>query len=443
MNQEIKLKKESGPVSIHSLSHDGRGIATINHKTTFLEGALPNEIVTYKVTQQRKQFGFAKTTEVLKVSPDRIDPVCTHFGICGGCTLQHMNIESQRKFKEQTFLEQLFHFGKVQPSSILPPLYFNSVGYRRKARLGVKFVIKKNKLLVGFREKGSHYLADLSRCEVLHPLVGNKIEALADLVTSLSLCHQIPQIEVAIGDQTVALVFRHLAPLIEHDKEKLISFGTMHDFHIYLQPNSPLPITKLWPGSTDHRLTYTLSDYGLTFSFHPLDFTQINLEVNRLMVKQALSLLDLRPTDRVLDLFCGIGNFTLPIARTVHHVTGIEGHDEMVLRAKENASLNGLNNVRYESANLTAPCEKASWCNGATYNKILLDPPRVGAKEMLPYFNAFRAQKIVYISCNPATLARDAYQLVHQYGFNLKQVGTIDMFPHTSHIEAMAVFEKT
>lgn len=445
MNQNVKLDKEKNcaTTTIHSLSHDGRGIATINNKTTFISEALPNEVVAYKITQKHSRYDLAEATELLSTSSMRVTPPCQHFGVCGGCSLQHMSTESQVQLKQETLLQQLLHFGKVEPLELLPPLHVNSIGYRRKARLGVKFVIKKNKLLVGFREKSSRYLADLTRCEVLHPLIGENLEKLSDLIASLNLYRQIPQVEIAIGDITAALVFRHLEPLSLEDKEKLIAFGSLHHFHIYLQPNSPLPITKLYPASTPDRLHYTLPDYQLEFAFHPLDFTQINLEMNRLMVKQAVSLLDLNANDRVLDLFCGIGNFTLPIARHVNDVTGVEGSIDMIERAKENASHNNIHHARYYAADLTKPDSQAPWIRRTTYNKILLDPPRAGAKEILPFFAEFSAQKIVYISCNPSTLARDAGELVHQYGYRLKQAGIMNMFPHTSHIEAMAVFQKT
>lgn len=444
MNQNVKLDKEkdSATAEIHSLSHDGRGIATINNKTTFISGALPDEKVTYKITQKRSHYHNAEALAILTPSSDRVDPPCQHFGLCGGCSLQHMSAKMQLQLKQETLLNQLKHFGHVTPEAILPPLNANSLGYRRKARLGVKFVIKKNKLLVGFREKSSNYLADLERCVVLHPKVGEHFAELSQLIASLESYRHIPQIEVAIGDQDAALVFRHLEPLALADKEKLLAFGKAYDFHLYLQPNPPAPIEKIWPDDHTPRLTYTLPDYDLEFLFHPLDFTQINLEMNRLMVNQAITLLALKDEDRVLDLFCGIGNFTLPIARHVRHVTGIEGGAEMVLRAKDNAEHNKIVNVDFYEANLMEPPTYAPWMK-VQYDKILLDPPRAGAKELLPYIPQFGAKKIVYVSCNPATLARDAGELVHQYGYQLKLAGIMNMFPHTSHIEAMALFDKS
>lgn len=442
MNKFVKLdnKKERAMTKIHALSHDGRGITTINNKTTFVAGALVDETVTYNITNKRSSYNDAEVLEVIEPSPARMTPPCQHFGVCGGCSLQHMSMNAQLELKQKTLLDQLQHFGQVKPEFIIPPLTANTVGYRRKARLGVKFVIKKNKLLVGFREKSSRYLADLERCIVLHPAIGERFHELSAVIASLTHYNAIPQVEVAIGDTDVALVFRHLEPVTDADQEKLIAFAKQFNFQIYLQPNPPLPIQKLWPLSEAHRLSYTLPDYQLEFLFHPLDFTQINLEMNRLMVKQALEFLNLSPNDNVLDLFCGIGNFTLPIARHAKTVVGIEGGDEMVQRAAENAAHNGITNTTYFAANLMEPKESAPWMK-TKYDKVLLDPPRAGAKEILPFLSKCGASKIVYVSCNPATLARDAGELVHQYGYRLTHAGIMNMFPHTSHIEAMAVFE--
>lgn len=445
MNKNVKLdkKKESVTVTakVHALSHDGRGIATVDNKKTFISGALPNETVAIHIFHKRSHYHEAEIRDILEVSSDRAIPPCSHFGVCGGCSLQHINMDRQLQLKQETLLDHLKHFGQVIPSELLLPLNAMTTGYRRKARLGVKFVIKKNKVLVGFREKSSRYLADLNRCVILHPRVGEHLQTLRQLVANLACYQEIPQIEVAMGDHDIALIFRHLSDLSESDKEQLIAFARQHNFHLYLQPNPPHPIYKLWPDDNRPRLTYTLPDYQLEFLFHPLDFTQINLEINRLMVKQAVELLDLRPNDHVLDLFCGIGNFTLPIAKQVKQVTGIEGSMEMVDRANENAKHNNLANIDFHAANLMEPTPKAPWIK-PNYDKILIDPPRAGAKEMLSYFKHFAAKRIVYVSCNPATLARDAGELVHQYGYQLRQAGIMNMFPHTSHIEAMAIFEK-
>ncbi|OGT60636.1 MAG: hypothetical protein A3E85_02720 [Gammaproteobacteria bacterium RIFCSPHIGHO2_12_FULL_45_12] len=428
---------------VHALSHDGRGIATLQNKTTFIAGALPNETVTYQLTRKRGTYNEAEVADIITPSDERLVPPCQHFGLCGGCSLQHMSINAQLQMKQQALLEQLKHFGQVTPNAMMPPLSAASTGYRRKARLGVKFVIKKDKMLVGFREKSSRYLADIESCIVLHPKVGTQLIGLEQLVLSLETYQQIPQIEMAMGDETTALVFRHLTPLPETDIQKLISFGKTQGFAIYLEPNPPQAVHQIWPQDQPERLTYTLPDFSLEFLFHPLDFTQINLEMNRLMVQLAITQLALTPLDTVLDLFCGIGNFTLPIARQARHVTGIEGSMEMVERAQANAAHNQISNTRFYAANLfdAKPAEN-DWMRQQNYDKILLDPPRAGAKEILPFLNTLGAQKIVYISCNPATLARDAGELVNQFHYQLTRVGIINMFPHTSHIEAMAVFDK-
>lgn len=454
-NDNLDKKINLYTAEIRALSHDGRGIATIDNKTTFLAGALPGETVHYNIHQKKAQFNEGSILEVITPSPERATPPCEHFGVCGGCSLQHMNPRMQLELKQQTLLDQLKHFGQVVPESILPPLSANTEGYRRKARLGVKFVIKKDKLLVGFREKSSSYLADLKRCVVLHPAIGERFDELSALIRSLEAYRHIPQIEVAIGDTDVALVFRHMEPLSEDDKNKLVAFGEKFEFHIYLQPNPPEKVHRIWPGDNDASLdpahqsqktqpgyiSYTLPDENLEFLFHPLDFTQVNLEMNRLMVHQAISLLDLQATDQVLDLFCGIGNFTLPLARHAQHVTGIEGGDEMVKRGQANAEHNQISNVTFYAANLFEPGTTSPWMK-QSYNKILLDPPRAGAREILPFCAASGASRIVYVSCNPATLARDAGDLVNVYGYKLVAAGVMNMFPHTAHIEAMAVFEK-
>lgn len=437
----IKEKNLPSETQIQALSHEGRGIALINNKTTFIEGALPGETVTYQITQKHSNYQEAKLIEVINASSERVKAPCPHFNLCGGCSLQHMIVTTQIAFKQQTVLDQLKHIAHVIPKEILPPLSAETTGYRRKARLGVKFVIKKNKLLVGFREKSSRYLADLEKCVVLYPAIGEHFQALRELVSSLEIYQQIPQIEIAVGDSDAALVFRHLAPISLSDQEKLINFGKQHSFHIYLQPNSPEKISKIWPADNIERLSYSLPDHHINFLFHPLDFTQINLQVNRLMVNQAIELLELNENDSVLDLFCGIGNFTLPIARRVKQIVGIEGSEEMVARAKENALHNNLHHPEFYAANLDKSQTNPAWTN-RKYDKILLDPPRAGAKEMLTDIEKFSAKRILYVSCHSATFARDAAILTQQFNYQLTKLGIINMFPHTSHIETMAVFER-
>ncbi|OGT38725.1 MAG: hypothetical protein A3F11_03805 [Gammaproteobacteria bacterium RIFCSPHIGHO2_12_FULL_37_14] len=442
MNIKEKPKNSLEPAlaQISSFSHDGRGIALIQNKTTFIEGSLPGEIVSYKMVRKHTHFNEAKTIDVLHASQDRAIPPCHHFDLCGGCSLQHLSISTQLALKQQAVLDQLKHIGRVEPEVVMPPLSANTSGYRRKARLGVKFVIKKNKVLVGFREKASRYLADLDQCVILHPQVGEHLQELSQLIASLEMYQHIPQIEIAIGDTDVALVFRCLIPITLGDKEKLISFGKQYLFQIYLQPNLPAQIEKIWPENCPQRLSYTLPNQQIELLFHPLDFTQINLEANRLMVTKAIELLELNANDTVLDLFCGIGNFTLPIARYARHVTGVEGNQEMIDRAKQNALHNHIQNTDFYVSNLEKPITTATWLN-KQYDKILLDPPRVGAKEILMYCKQFSPKRLVYISCHSATLARDAEILSNQLGYRLTQIGIINMFPHTAHIETIAVFD--
>jgi len=437
------LNEKQSACTIDSLSHDGRGITTLNGKTSFIYGALPQEEVLCQLTKRHSRYNEGEVLEILKPAKNRVTPACAHFSLCGGCSMQHMDDNHQVRFKEQMLLEQLHHFGKVTPESILPPLMGKTWHYRRKARLGVRYVRKKERVLVGFREKSTNYLTDIESCAVLHASVGLKISALQELIRSLSQFEQIPQIEVAVGDTETALIFRHMTDLPQSDLDKLQAFAQSHQLHIYLQPNSPKPLSKLWPLNSSEFLHYSLKmpRKELTMTFHPLDFIQVNGEINQALIHQALELLDVQTSDDVLDLFCGLGNFTLPIALQAKQVIGVEGSDLMVQRATMNALHNNIDNASFYSANLMEPSATTDWMN-KKYDKILLDPPRTGAKEIIAHFKKFSAQKICYVSCNPATLARDAGELVHTHHYKLKKVGVVNMFPHTAHIEAIALFEK-
>jgi 23S rRNA (uracil1939-C5)-methyltransferase len=429
--------------TITGLSHDGRGIAAVEDgKTTFISGALPGEKVTYKLTKKHSRYNEGEVVEIIEASPERITPDCSHFGVCGGCSMQHMAMDAQVHFKQKILLEQLKHFGHVVPESLLTPITANIWGYRRKARLGARYVRKKEKMLVGFREKATGVLADLESCLILHPSIGKRLPEICKTIASITQFDQIPQIEVAVGDNAAALIFRHMTDLPDEDLDKLIALGKTFELEIYLQPNAPAELQKIWPLDQNYRLSYGLPDYQLEMQFHPLDFTQVNAEVNPMMIKQALQLLNPQATDKILDLFCGLGNFTLPIARYAEHVVGIEGSQEMVTRGYDNAKHNNISNVEFHAANLAViPETRPAWMK-KHYDKILLDPPRTGAKEIIELFPKFGAKSIVYVSCNPATLARDAGELVNKQGYKLKCVGVINMFPQTSHIEAIALFEK-
>ncbi|NLO79652.1 MAG: 23S rRNA (uracil(1939)-C(5))-methyltransferase RlmD [Xanthomonadaceae bacterium] len=424
---------------IAALSPEGRGVAHVDGQTVFVWGALPGERVLFRPLRRRRGIVEAEVVEVLQPSPDRIEPACRHFGVCGGCSLQHVSPQRQRRLKSDMLRTQFERIGKVEPEEWLPPLHGEAWGYRRKARLGVKLVAKKGGVLVGFRERSSSLIAPLERCEVLDPRVGHILPQLAELVEGLSVPRQLPQIEVAIGDNAVGLVFRHLAPLTHGDHEKLATFGRQHGFQIYLQPGDESTVHLLWPEQGE--LTYRLPDFDVELAFRPTDFTQVNAEINRLMVSRAVELLDPQPQEAVLDLFCGLGNFTLPLARRAARAVGVEGEPGLVERAHANARRNGLDNCEFHVADLSRDISGLPWMQ-RRYDKLLLDPARSGAAEAVPHIARLGAGRIVYVSCNPATLARDAGMLVHDHGYRLRAAGIIDMFPNTAHVESIAVFEQ-
>ncbi|MBI3773897.1 MAG: 23S rRNA (uracil(1939)-C(5))-methyltransferase RlmD [Gammaproteobacteria bacterium] len=427
------------PAVIGSLSHDGRGVAHIEGKTIFIEGALPGEEVMFKYLARHRHFDEGVSVEIKLPSPQRVAPQCKHFEICGGCSLQHLDAHDQILVKQKILLENFRRIGKVEPTEVLVPLTGDVWGYRRKARLGCKYVIKKQKMVIGFREKRSAFLADLETCEVLHPAIGQRLDELRVLVHSLKIFDRIPQIELAVSDTATALVFRHLDALIEDDLAKLCDFGVKTGFHIYLQPKGPDSVHLLWPDHSE--LSYRLSEFDLELFFRPTDFTQVNYSINPAMVSRAIQLLDIQPQDRVLDLFCGLGNFTLPLTRHARHVVGVEGDELLVKQGRENARRNGLVNVEFHGANLTLAPHAQPWF-GQGFDKILLDPPRTGAYEIVQHIAEFGAKKIVYVACDPATLARDAGVLVNEAGYRLVSAGVMDMFPHTTHVESIALFER-
>jgi len=427
--------KALAEVLVQSLSHEGRGVALVNGKTVFLDGALPGERVQFFYARRRARYDEGRVVRVLEAAPARVTPLCPHFGTCGGCSLQHLAPGQQLQHKQTVVLEELQRIGGIQPEALLPPLTGSDWGYRRKARLAVKFVTRKNAVLVGFREKYSHLVADLISCEVLHPSVGTRIRALRALIGELSIYDKIPQIEIAVGDAATALVFRHLAELLSSDIEKLKAFSERHRISIFLQSGGLESIRPLWPLNPPP-LNYTLED-GLSVYFHPADFIQVNAELNRCMVSRVLELLDVQPSHQVLELFSGVGNFSLPIAKRAATLTALEGDVALVSRARANAKRNGIDNIRFRLANLTdpAPCALEG-----SYDRLLLDPPRSGASEVIEALNLETVKRLVYVSCNPETLAKDAATL-DQKGLKLSCLGLIDMFPHTSHVETVALFE--
>ncbi len=439
--RRAKLPAGEFTAHIESLTLEGRGITHLDGKATFIDRALPDETVRFIYTARKKQFDEGDTVAIEQPSPDRVTPGCPHFEQCGACTMQHLSAEAQIHFKQQSLLDQLERIGKVVPTSVLPPLTDAVWGYRRRARLGVRFVEKKNRLLIGFRERRSHYLADLSRCAVLDPRVGERLTDLAEALSELTIKRQIPQIEVSCSDDRVALVIRHLAPLAADDRVRLADIGQRFGFDLYLQPGGPSTVIPLDPSQVaplvDHHPTFAVS-----IPFAPLDFTQVHAGINRKMVTQAIDLLGVTDQDRVLDLFAGLGNFTLPLARRAAHVTAVELDEAMVTRAANAAHTNGIHNTEHVIGDLFTPEVGQDWLS-KRYDLVLLDPPRAGAEAMIPHIARMTPRRIVYVSCHPGTLARDAQALVHEHGYRLISAGVMNMFAHTAHIESMAVFESS
>jgi len=435
-----KLPQELVEASIQSLTPECRGFAQINGKATFIDFALPGERLMFKYTKTSSKFDEGHAVEVLEASSDRVEPPCEHFGVCGGCSLQHIHTDAQIQAKQNTLLNHLQHMAQAEPETVLEPLRGPTLGYRYKARLGVRYVAKKEKVLVGFREKASSFLANINSCKVLHNSVGERLEQLGCLIMGMEARQTIPQIEVAVSDTETTLVFRHLKTLSHSDTQILIEFAQAEKIQVFLQPGGTDTVKPLWPEQPD-ALFYEIKNHGVRIEFHPLDFTQVNPVINNQMLDRVLELLDLNEQEKVLDLFCGLGNFTLPMAKVAKHVTGVEGSDAMVIKARDNARLNQLENTEFHAADLSADLGAYSWLK-QTYDKVLLDPPRSGAMEMLKYLGKLKAKRIVYVSCHPATLARDAQVLIHEYGYKLTTSGVMDMFPHTAHVESIAVFDK-
>lgn len=440
MARHRKLSQTSVIATIDNLAHDGRGVAHLAGKATFISGALPQETVQFQYIRKQKNFDEGIVTEIIEPAPMRITARCPHFGVCGGCNLQHVPAAAQIQLKQDLLLEQLQHIGRVTPEEIASPLQADSWQYRHKARLGVKYVAKKQTVLVGFREQRSHLLAELSRCEVLHPSVGEHILTLREYLSQLASKDKIAQIEVAVGEGQAALVLRNLEPLSPTDQAILIDLAQKHHFYLYLQPAGIDSVKPLHPADLPlDSLSYRLEAENLSFQFAVHDFTQVNPKLNQKMVAQAMAWLAPQSTDKLLDLFCGLGNFTLPLAKRAQSVVGIEGEAQLLQRAQQNAENQGINNVSYYVADLMGDNKQQPWVT-MCFDKILLDPPRSGAQEILSDLKL--THRLLYISCNPATLARDAGILVHEKGYRLRKVGVMDMFPHTAHVESMALFER-
>ncbi len=427
-------------VTIESLAHDGRGVTHVNDKVVFIDEALPDEELEFVYTESRRDYAEGKVHKIITPSPLRVDAECAHFGVCGGCSFQHVREDAQIELKQGLLQEQFRHLAKLEISELWEPLTGPAWGYRHKARMGVKFVPKKNRVLVGFRERRHPYLAEIEKCIVMHPSVGLRLTDLGEMIAGLSIKARIPQIEVAIGDHQTVLAIRVMDPPTDEDKQRMTEFAQTADVTIYLQPKGPDSIVPLWPEKPELP-TYALPAYGLEFRFRPAMFTQVNPAINRKMIDRVVETLALNSDDTVLDLFCGLGNFTLPMATQAGQVVGVEGDLPLVNHARENAQLNDIDNVEFHVADLSRDVSQMSWAK-QRYNKILLDPSRAGASEVLSMFPKWQPELIVYVSCNPSTLARDAGILVNDLGYRLVKAGVMDMFPQTGHVESIALFSR-
>jgi 23S rRNA (uracil1939-C5)-methyltransferase len=429
-------------VVVESLDYEGRGIAHADGKVIFIEGALTGERVTYSSYRKKPSFEIAQLGQVIKQTFMRVQPKCKHFGVCGGCSMQHMDARAQVAAKQRILEDNLWHIGKVKAQTMLLPIYGQSWGYRQRARLSVRHVLKKGKTLVGFREKRGGYVADMHHCEILTPKIAKLLPLLGQLNECFATRDALPQIEVAVGEHVEVLVLRILQALSPADEDAIKLFADTHAVQFWLQTKGPETAVPFYPLDAAP-LTYSLPEFGITMPFAPTEFTQVNADMNRVMVSRAMRLLNPQPNERIADLFCGLGNFTLPIARSGAQAVGIEGSAALVQRAVQNAAFNDLTgNTQFSAMNLFE-IDEAALVQLGHFDKMLIDPPRDGAFELVKALGTDAPGRIVYVSCNPATLARDAEILVHQKGYVLKAAGVMNMFPHTSHVESIALFEKT
>ncbi len=427
------------PIRIDKLSHEGRGLVRWGDRMLFVDGALPGELVTVRITKKSSRTAEGIAKEILIASPERGKPECPHAEICGGCSLQHLPHSAQIAHKRQTLDELMEREGvSLQKVVSLPSLTGPTLGYRRRARLGVRWVQAKERILIGFRERASNFIADIDGCPVLDQRIGGSLDQLERAIGALSKPDRIPQVEVAAGDDVLAIVIRHLDPLIDADRAVLSTLGQHTGWHIYLQPKGPDTITRLWPAEGPTQLTYRIGEFGLEYQFQVTDFTQINATINRSMMIQALELLNLNGSERVLDLFCGLGNFTLAIATRCASVVGVEVSSTMVERVLQNARHNSLDNVSAVAFDLTQSIAEQAFAK-ERWDTLIVDPPRSGAKEVLEELPLKHIERVLYVSCNPATLARDA-KILSDRGFSMTHLGMMDMFPHTAHVESMALF---
>lgn len=415
-------------------------------KVVFVEGALPGERVVFSSYKKKKNWEFATMSELLHESVLRVKPECVHFGVCGGCAMQHLEPSAQVAVKQRVLEDNLQHIGKLSAATMSRPIYGPSWGYRYRARLSVRHVRKKGAVLVGFHEKRSSFVADMQSCKILPPHVSDMLLPLRELIAGLSIIEQLPQIEVAVGEDVTAMVLRIMAPLSAEDEIKLKAFADLHKVQFWLQTKGPETAQPYYP--LEPELHYLLPEFGIRMPFKPVDFTQVNHHINRVLVARALRLLDAQRHERIADLFCGLGNFTLPIATCSAEVVGIEGSSSLTERAMENAKHNGVaEKISFFTRNLFE-MSSAEWITLGKFDRMLIDPPRDGAMAvcealagLTPEQAEYKPRRIVYVSCSPATLARDAGILVHQAGYRLTTAGVVNMFPHTAHVESMAVFD--
>ena len=430
------------PAIIESLDQEGRGVTHVDGKAIFIEGALPGEKVIFDSYRQKSTYEFARIERVLHASPSRTTPVCPHYGVCGGCAMQHIEMSTQVAAKQRMLEDALWHIAKVKPDTMMSPIVGPAWAYRHKARMQARYVPMKGRVLVGFNEKRNAKVAVMGECHVLPPQISAVIEPLQELLGKLSIRDSIPQVEVAVGEQVSVLVLRIMDPIQPQDEPLLREFADRYGVQFWLQPRGLDTAAPFYPLDAP-ALSYSLPEYDLVFPFKPSEFTQVNPYINRVMVRRAMMLLDPRPGERIADFFCGLGNFTLPIARLGASVLGLEGSSSLLQRARACAELNGLTQLaEFREADLFEKTTDSLAALGR-FDKWLIDPPRDGAAELIRAISDETApQRIVYVSCNPGTLARDAGLLVQTKDYRMLSAGIINMFPHTAHVESIALFEK-
>jgi 23S rRNA (uracil1939-C5)-methyltransferase len=446
MARPSTLKKHAPELlRIDGVSHDGRGIATVDGKKVFVADVLRGEEVRVVRRKRRRSYDEAELVEVLQPAAARRVPRCAVFGICGGCSLQHVAPDEQRSIKENALRDNLKRIGGIEPRRWLPAVANEQEGgswtYRRRARLAVKDVPAKGRVLVGFRERNAPFVTDMRRCEILEPPLDGLIDPLSELIGRLTIRNRLPQIEVAVADNAVELLLRVLDPPTPEDRRLLLQFAEAHALRLSLQTGGLEAIEALYPVSPGAALNYVLPDFDVRLEFAAADFIQVNRQVNRSMVSQVVELLQAGAEHSVLDLYCGIGNFSLPLARRSAKLLGVEGEERQVRRARSNAALNAIDRCDFLSADLAALTGQESWLRSG-WDRVLLDPPRSGAAELIGHLAVIAAPRLVYVSCHPGTLARDAGRLVREQGYVLEAAGIVDMFPHTAHVESIAVFSK-